>query len=120
MDAKLALARAEQMLPRARHAPDEQRKQREIGMALVRVARRDLDHLRLPAVRIDERELAEPHAVHRVGDLAEHLEQRLGAESNRPGVADMLVRFAVVERWQAVARHLARHALQRLAEDRKS
>src|SRR6185295_2855520 len=104
------------MLALVRHAPDEQRKHQEIGMALVRVARRDLDHLRLAAVRVDEGELAKAHAVHRIGHLGKHPEQGLGGQSNGAGVADVLVRLAVVERRQAVAGHLARHALQRLAQ----
>src|SRR5215213_23018 len=86
-------------------------------MTLVRVARRDVDYLRLAAVRVDEGQLAETHAINRVGHLAEYFEQSLGAQGDRAGITDVLVRLAVIERRQAIARHIARHTFQRLAQD---
>jgi hypothetical protein len=86
--------------------PDEQRKEVEIGMALARVARSHVDHLGLPAVGVHEGELAEAHAVDRVGDLREQRTQRGAGHRHGSGEADVFVGLPVAQRREAQAGYL--------------
>ena len=85
-------------------------------MPLARVACGELEHLRLAAVTVDERDLAKAAAMERVGHLEQRGGQRLRRERDGAGIVDMFVRLAVAERREHVARHLGGQTRHRAAQ----
>ena len=68
-----------------------------------RITRRDLDHLRLAAMPVDQRHLAKTAAVKRVEHLGQSRKEGLGAQCHGTGKIDVLVGLAVTERRRALA-----------------